>query len=359
VDTLSRILAGAAGIVVVAVVLTSAVHTLIVPRNLRPTLVRLVFTTVRRVFNLVVRRLDTYEARDRVMAQYGPVALLTLLLTWLLMSGAGYTLIIWATSERGWRESFYSAGSSLLTLGFANPGDFPSVNAEFAAATTGIALIALLMAYLPSIYGAFSRREALVSKLAVRAGSPPSAVELLQRTHRIEWLEELGPFFAEWETWFAEIGEAHTSMASLNFFRSPRRDRSWLTAGGAVLDSASLTLAAIDVPYEPRAGLCIRSGYLALREIADFFGIPYDPDPAPGDPISIAREEFDEALARLGAIGVPLKTDRDQAWRDFTGWRVNYDAPLLALCGLTMAPYAPWSSDRSPTYRRPGRQTRR
>ena len=92
-------------------------------------------------------------------------------------------------------------------------------------------------------------------------------------------------------------------------------------------------------------------GYLSLRRIAHFFGIPYDADPEPDSPISIARDEFDEVCQKLEEVGVPLKADRDQAWRDFSGWRVNYDEVLVNLAGLTMAPYAEWSSDRSIRYR--------
>src|SRR5204863_3163521 len=102
---------------------------------------------------------------------------------------------------------------------------------------------------------------------------------------------------------------------------------------------------------------------LALRELADLYGIPYDPDPAPEALISISRDEFDDAYRHLGAAGVPIRPDRERAWRDFAGWRVNYDSVLLALAGLTMAPYAPWSSDRSlRTWRPPifpGRARRR
>jgi hypothetical protein len=90
---------------------------------------------------------------------------------------------------------------------------------------------------------------------------------------------------------------------------------------------------------------------LALRRIAGAYGIRVDPDPAPTDPISITRDEFDQVLAQLTEVGVPLKSDRDQAWRDFAGWRVNYDTALLTLCGLLMAPVSPWSSDRSINYR--------
>jgi hypothetical protein len=103
----------------------------------------------------------------------------------------------------------------------------------------------------------------------------------------------------------------------------------------------------IDVTRDAQADLCIRAGYLALRRIADFFQIPYNTTPLPGDPISLSRVEFDAAYDELARNGVPLIADQDRAWRDFSGWRVNYDAVLLALAALTMAPYAPWSSDRS------------
>jgi hypothetical protein len=147
----------------------------------------------------------------------------------------------------------------------------------------------------------------------------------------------------------------------LAYFQSGLPDHSWVTASGAVLDGASLLLSAVDVDSEPRAALCIRSGYLALSHVADSFDIRYNHDPTPDDPISVTRAEFDAALERLDAEGVPLKADRDQAWRDFRGWRVNYDTVLLSLCGLVWAPPAPWSGDRAtpigrlPLTRRGGR----
>jgi len=115
-----------------------------------------------------------------------------------------------------------------------------------------------------------------------------------------------------------------------------------------VLDGAALLVSSVDVQRDVQAEICIRAGYLAMRRIAAFFRIPFDPDPhVPEHPISVTREEFDHALERLDAAGAPLKPDRDQAWRDFAGWRVNYDDVLIALAGLTIAPVAPWSSDRA------------
>jgi hypothetical protein len=162
-----------------------------------------------------------------------------------------------------------------------------------------------------------------------------------------------------WETWFQELSETHTSLGVLAFFRSPNPHRSWVTAAGAVLDAASLRYALIDLPWSAPPALCIRSGYLALQEIAGFYNIEYDADPKPDDPISIARDEFDQVYLRLASAGVPVRTDRDKAWRDYRGWRVNYDRVLTSIAGLVMAPYAPWSSDRSSRYQAPRLHARR
>jgi hypothetical protein len=183
--------------------------------------------------------------------------------------------------------------------------------------------------------------------LEVRAGSPPSATEMIQRFHGIHGLDRLNDYWTIWESWFADVDESHSVLPMLVFFRSPRSQNSWVTSAGAVLDAAALTLSIVDIPRSASAQLCIRAGYLALRRIADGFDISYPVAPHyPENPISISRMEFDVAVDLLAASGIPLKTDREQAWIDFSGWRVNYDSVLLDLCRLTMAPTAPWSSDR-------------
>jgi hypothetical protein len=222
----------------------------------------------------------------------------------------------------------------------------PKTVLTFSEATIGLILVAILIAYLPTMYSAFSRRETAVTLLEVRAGSPPSAIELIARYHRLKRFDELRTLWEQWEVWFAEIEETHTSLAALVFFRSPQPDHSWVTASGAVLDAAALVNSVLDIPHDVQADLCIRAGYLALRRIADFFNIKYNANPSSTDPISISHDEFDQACDQLAQRGVPLKPDRDQAWRDFSGWRINYDTVLLNLAGLVGAPEAMWSSDR-------------
>jgi hypothetical protein len=342
-----RVLVFVAGLVLVATTLASAVRTVILPRGIPSRLTRVVFQTTRLVFRLRTGRSPSYERRDRVMASYAPLSLLVLLAVWLALVLMGYTAMFWGLERPMLSEAFRLSGSSLLTLGFAQAGELPGVVLAFTEAMFGLVLLAMLITYLPSLYGAFSRREAAVTALEVRAGSPPSGVEMIERYWVLERIERLNEVWTQWEGWFVEVEETHTSFPSLVFFRSPQPDHSWVTAAGAVLDAASLTVSSVQIAREVQAEFCIRAGYLALRRIADFFQIPYDPDPEPNDPITLSRHEFDQACERLEAAGVPLKPDRDQAWRDFAGWRVNYDTVLVALAALTMAPMAPWSSDRS------------
>src|SRR6266540_2870733 len=267
---------------------------------------------------------------------------------WLVIIGAGYVLMFRALGVGPLRQTFILSGSSLFTLGFAVPKDLPTTALAFSEATFGIGMIALLLSYLPSMYTSFSRREAAVAGLDVRAGSPPSAAELLIRYSRIEGLDRLDELWQTWETWFTDIEETHTSIPAIVFFRSPDPVRSWVTAAGAVLDAASITASTLDRPRPVEAQLCIRAGYIALRKIADFFGVPFHPDPHwPDQAISIDKSEFEEVYDQLKQEDVPVKPDRDQAWRDFAGWRVNYDSVVLALAALTVAPPAKWSSDRS------------
>jgi hypothetical protein len=258
----------------------------------------------------------------------------------------GYMLMFMAVSPRSVEEAYVLSGSSIFTLGFDRPGDLPSLTLSFTESALGLLLVALLITYLPSIYAAFSRREAAVAMMEVRAGAPPAGVEMLKRVWRLGRMEQLNAVWIAWEAWFVDLEETHTSFPALNFFRSPQPDHSWVTAAGAVLDAAALLVSTVEVPHDVQADICIRAGYIALRRICDFFGIPYVTAPKPGDPVSIAREEYEEACAQMLEQGMPLKPDRDRTWLDFAGWRVNYDQPLLALAALTNAPYAPWSSDR-------------
>ena len=343
----AQVVAVVAGTLVVVWTLASAVKSVVVPRGVIPSITRVHFVSIRKLFNIFAGPSRPYETRDRVLALYAPLALVTLPAIWAVLVLLGFTSIFWGTGVQPLTEAFATSGSSLFTLGFLHPGETARITLVFIEAGIGLGLISLMISYLPTIYGAFSRREALVGMLEVRAGLPPSPAALLTRYVRIGWLDKIDEdLFERWEAWFIDVEESHTSQPSLSFFRSPHPQRSWITAGGCVLDTAAIVSSTIDRPYNASCDIVIRTGFLCLRRIADLFGVSYDPDPAPSDPITVRREEFDRLCAELQSYGVPLKADLDQAWRDFAGWRVNYDEVLVRLCALTMAPPAKWSSDR-------------
>jgi hypothetical protein len=341
-----RILLFLAGAALALFTIRSIVRTFLVPRALQAHLSRAVFVEVRRVFRIFANDRQSYATRDRIMAVYAPASLLVLLVVWVAIMLTGYTAMFFALGGESVVEAFTLAGSSMLTLGFLHPPTTGGVLLAITAAGLGLVVLALFITYLPSLYGGFQRRERGVAKLEVRAGQPPSGVYLIALAWTVGQLENLRALWAEWEDWFVDVDESHSSFPSLAFFRSTHPDQSWITAAGAILDGASLFASSVDTPRQPEPEFMIRSGYLCLRHLASFFNIVVDDDPAPDDPISVTRQEFDDAIGRLAEAGVPLKPDRDQSWRDFAGWRVNYDVALVALARLTMAPMAPWSSDR-------------
>ena len=348
---LVRILVLLMGTGVILIVISSAVRTFVVPRGAADRMTAAIFVSMRYVFDLPLRWRSKL-ARERALAYYAPVTLLSLPVIWLACLLVGYMAVYWALDASSWGDAFTVSRLSLLYLGSnVSAGQVQTVFA-FSETVFSLMLAAILVSYLPTMYGAFSQREVAVTGLETRAGSPPSPYKMLVRYHLIQGLEEVGEVWPPWQGWFQLVEESHTALQPLVFYRSPQPDRSWVTAAGAVLDAAALVSSTVDLPRDPQAELCIRSGYLCLQRIAEVFGIPYNPDPSPTDFITISREEYDEVYDAMASKGVPLKKDRDQAWRNFAGWRVNYDVVLVALAVLTIAPPAPWSSDRVTSPRR-------
>src|SRR6202140_3705039 len=254
-----RILVFLIGFVIVALVLLSAIRSFILPRSapdklgrftFLSKLGRFTFLSIRFLFNLRMRKVQSYLVRDRIMALYAPISLIALPAIWLTGIFVGYICMYWAVQFISLLNIFKISGSSLFTLGYATLDDLPTTILIFTEAAIGLFLIALLIAYLPTMYAAFSKREAAVTLLEVRAGSPPSALEMFKRYQRIHGLDKLGLLWTMWEVWFAELEESHTSLGPLVFFRSPQPHRSWITAAGAVLDAAALANSTLEIPHD-------------------------------------------------------------------------------------------------------------
>ena len=332
--------------------LMAAVQTVVVPRAERSLLIRFLYVGMGLLFSVLARRRKSYEARDALLARYAPTTLMILPLVWASGVAYGFSLMFWSLDVRPYQAALVLSGSSLTTLGFRETQDLFSLLLAVCEALIGLGIVALLISFLPTMYSAFSAREVAVGRLEIRAGTPPTPEALIILAHETGALESVDEAWVEWEHWFVQLEETHQTYPALAYFRSVRSNRSWVTAAGAVLDTAAIMLSTVAVPQSPSAPFMIRAGYVALRNIADFFAIDYDPDPEPTAPITVRRHEFYETYETLQRAGVPVVADREQAWHDYAGWRVNYDTCLVGLASITSAPPGKWSTDRPSPYHR-------
>jgi hypothetical protein len=347
-----RIAAAIIGGLLVVLTCSSVTGTLIVSRSVSSRLTRWVDQIVDMAYGLVTRHTDEYTRRDRLLGTQAAAILITQLVVWLAVAYVGFALLLWPFATRGLVSAFTDAGSSLFTLGFAVPTGTVPAGIVFLAAGVGLVIVTLQIAYLPTLYAAFNRRETEVALLNTRAGVPSWGPELLARTHYglgtgMSTIDTMPDLFSRWERWAADIAESHTTYPALVRFRSPGAKSSWVTALLAVLDSASLMLALTPktAPVIP-ARLCLRGGFECLNRIAHAMGlaVPAMPDPAEG--ISLTYDEFLEAVARMEQVGFPIEREPAEAWPDFVGWRVNYEQAAYAVAAAVDAVPALWSGPR-------------
>jgi hypothetical protein len=357
VPTAFRVVAAVIGGLLVLTAWASIIGTVIVPRPVSTWLTRWVDLAVNKVFRLVVSRISDYQRRDEVLAAQAATILIGQLVAWLVITFLGFTLLLWPFSRAGITSAFTSAGSSMFTLGFEVPISAVPAAIVFIAAATGLIIVALQIAYLPALYGAFNRRETEVALLNARAGVPSWGPELLARTHYalgsgVSTIDTLPDLYAQWERWAADVAESHTTYLPLVRFRSPRPLSSWVTALLAVLDSAALmlVLSPKSAPVVP-ARQCLRGGFLCFTQIARAMGfdVPDNPDVEAG--ISLTYEEFLDGVDRMRKVDFPIDVDPKEAWPEFVGWRVNYEQAAYAVAEAVNAVPAMWSGPRSGHYK--------
>jgi hypothetical protein len=347
-----RDIAAAVGVLLIATAAASVIGTLIVPRPVSNWLTRQVDRIVKFGFDLATRHIREYRRRDRIRSTYAATLLVCQLIAWLAMFFVGFSLLFWPLIPGGITDAFHTAGPALWEIGNDRArGGFQQAILDVAS-ITGIITVTLQIAYLPTLYSAFNRREQEVALLNARAGVPSWGPELLARTHYalgsgVSTVDTLPDLFEAWERWAADIGESHTTYLPLVRFRSPKPLSSWVTALLAVLDSAALFLAlSPEAAPTVKARLCLRAGFLCFSDVARAMGfnIPDDPDVSRG--ISITYDEFLDAIARMRKVDFPIERDPADAWPDFVGWRVNYERAAFAIAlELDVVP-ALWSGPR-------------
>jgi hypothetical protein len=353
----ARWVAAVCGVLLMITGWSSVIGTLIVPRAVGFWLTCGVDRVIVVAYRLVTKAIADYRTRDRILATQAAAILLAQLITWLGIAFLAYTLMMWPFASRGIAAAFTDSGSSIFTLGFAEPPGVTPAALVFLAAATGLVVVALQIGYLPTLYAAFNRRETEVALLNARAGTPSWGPELLARTYYalgsgVSTLDTLPDLYERWERWAADVAESHTTYLPLVRFRSPRELSSWVTSLLAVLDSAALvlTLAPEKAPTVP-ARLCLRGGFQCFGRVARAmdFDVPEEADPAAG--ITLTYEEFLEAVDRMRKVGFPITRDPAEAWPEFVGWRVNYERAAYQIAEAVDAVPALWSGPRHhPTF---------
>jgi hypothetical protein len=292
-----------------------------------------------------------YRRRDRVLVNQGVTILIVQFVAWLGSSFIGFTLLLWPFVT-GITQAFVVAGGSMTTLGFSAPAGTIPPAIVFAAAVSGLVIIAPQIAYLPALYAAYNRREPEVALLNARSGVPSWGPELLARTHYAlgsgtSTIDTLPDLYTQWERWEVEVAESHSAYPPLMRFRSEGSLSSWVTALLAVLDSAALylVLSPESAPTVP-ARLCLRAGFICFNKSARALGLSVPDEPDPDRRTSLSYADFAQAVDRLQKVDFPIERDPADAWPEFAGWRINYEQAAYALAfALDVVP-APWSGSR-------------
>jgi hypothetical protein len=346
-----RGIVAAIGVLLIWTAARSMIGTVIVPRPVGSWLTRGVDKIVSFGYGAAAKAIKDHKRRDRLMAGQAAVILLMQLLAWLVIFFVGYSLLLWPFITPI-TSAFTTAGPALFEIGSERASGATERVILDVAALTGIITVTLQIAYLPTLYSAYNRRETEVALLNARAGIPSWGPELLARTHYalgsgMSTIDTLPDLYAAWERWAADVAESHTTYLPLVRFRSPKPMSSWVTALLSVLDSAALYLVLCpSTAPAVAARLCLRSGFICFGDVARAMGfdIPLEPDPAAG--ISVTYDQFADAVARMEKVNFPMERKPEEAWQDFVGWRVNYEQAAYAVAyALDVVP-ALWSGPR-------------
>jgi hypothetical protein len=343
---LLRILALIAGFAVLGGTASSVLRTLVVPRAVLSKVSEIVLDSSVRLSRLIADRIADYARRDNILAWAAPLSLMTLLFTWIASFWIGFSLLDFGFTHFTFSAAMRQAGSSIATLGFAASPSASLTSLDIATGITGMVVVALQIAYLPTLYSAYNRRESLITVLSARGGEPAWGPEILSRHVWLNLEGNLPELYSNWENWAATVSESHTSYPVLIHFRSPQPLRSWLIALLGVMDAAALQTALAPTTAPVEARLLLQMGYLTLRDLAAIESIPTRQDVSPDDSIQLPYAEFAEAVAMLSSVGLKTERTAEQAWPHFRGWRINYEDAAYGLAKHIDAVPARWSGPR-------------
>jgi hypothetical protein len=343
-----RILAAIFGIVLILVVAQDAFETIILPRRVtrRLRLARLFYRTIQMGWKSLGHMVRAGARRDAFLGYMGPLSLLALLVFWAVLFVCGFGLLLWGLAlplnapdkTISFSTYLYLSGTTFFTLGLGDVTPLPGAARVLVVSEValGFIFLALVISYVPIIYQAFSRRELRISLLDARAGSPPTAAELLRRNHAGRSVEELRLLLHDWEVWCADILESHLSYPILAFYRSQHEQQSWVEALTVILDTCALILVGIEgTPVEP-ARFAFAMARHAVVDLAQVLGTT----PTAGVN-RLSSSDFAHLQDVLAASGIHVKegTATEQKLADL---RKTYEPFVSALAARIQVSLPPW-----------------
>lgn len=338
-----------AGIGCIISVLLDAFKTIILPRRAtgRFRITRIFYLLTWKPWVFLTSLLHDPRKRESVFSYYGPLSLIFLLIVWAAGMVFGFALIFYslgspfndAMLRPGFRSDLYVSGTTIFTLGLGDvtPSNLWTRELTILEAGTGFGFLAVVMGYFPVLYSAFSRREVSIALLDARAGSPPTASELLRR-HSYEGAEQaLSLLLVEWERWSAELLESHISYPLLCYFRSQHTNQSWISALTAILDTSALLIAGVRGHEARQAQLTFAMARHAMVDLAQIFSLA----PLNQAPDRLPPQKYDELYSLLCQSGVSVCRD-GASFERLREMRALYEGYAEALGGYLRMPLPPW-----------------
>jgi hypothetical protein len=343
-----------AGIACLALALLDAFQTVILPRRAtgRFRITHLFYAVTWRPWAWLAGRIQNERKRETMLSFYGPLSLVLLIIVWAAALVLGFALIFYGIGSPfidplgrpvGLRSDLYVSGTTLFTLGLGDvvPHSYVIRDLVILEAGMGLGFVAMVIGYFPVLYSAFSRREVSISLLDARAGSPPTAAELLRRHGFAGGDDALTLLLEEWERWSAELLESHISYPLLCYFRSQHTHQSWIGALTAILDTCALLIAGVQERPARQAQLTFAMARHALADLSQIFSLK----PAKNVSDRLPERQFHALYDQLCESGMRLCRDPQSGDR-LNKLREMYEGHAQALGSYLCMELPPWILER-------------
>ena len=339
--------------VLMAVVLVDAFEVVLLPRRVRHgfRLSRRFYRTSWTIGRTAAQLLPPGRWRTGFLSVFGPLSLFVLVVLWAAGLIVGFALLHWSLGtalsvvDADFGAYLYFSGTTFFTLGYGDmvPTGVAGRALSVAESGVGFVFLAVIVSYLPVLYQAFSRLEITIALLDARAGSPPSAGELLRRLAAGRSPFGAGPFLVEWERWAADLLESHISFPVLSYYRSQHENQSWVGALTAILDTSALLLAGVEGPDGYQARLTFAMARHAAVDLSLVFQTP----PLPPRPDRLSEAELARLRESLCAAGVKMR-DGPAVANALAELRVLYEPFVNALAAYFLFAMPPFRPDQPP-----------